>query len=101
MAYLTRWRLTLAAGLLREPESTVASVARPVGYGGAFALSEAFKRVRGVEPAGVPPGVRARGGTGPRRRRWCPGRGASPRAVRVRPRTPRAGTPWGNPARPS
>jgi AraC-like DNA-binding protein len=51
MTYLTAWRLTIAADLLREPEATVASVARQVGYGSAFALSTAFKRVRGISPA--------------------------------------------------
>ncbi|AYV32509.1 Xylose operon regulatory protein (plasmid) [Streptomyces sp. ADI95-16] len=50
MAYLTGWRLVLAADLLREPDATVAKVARRVGYGSAFALSTAFKRVRGVSP---------------------------------------------------
>lgn len=50
MAYLTGWRLALAADLLREPEATVASVARRVGYGSPFAFSAAFKRVRGVSP---------------------------------------------------
>ncbi|MGW7456919.1 AraC family transcriptional regulator [Streptomyces sp. NPDC054797] len=48
--YLTGWRLALAADLLREPDATVATVARRVGYGSAFALSTAFKRVRGVSP---------------------------------------------------
>jgi AraC-like DNA-binding protein len=50
MAYLTSWRLALAADLLRTPETTVAAVAHQVGYGTAFALSAAFKRVRGVSP---------------------------------------------------
>lgn len=50
MAYLTGWRLTLAADLLREPSATIGAVARQVGYGSAFALSTAFKRVRGVSP---------------------------------------------------
>ncbi|MEU9181148.1 AraC family transcriptional regulator [Streptomyces sp. NPDC048550] len=50
MAYLTGWRLALAADLLREPDATVATVARRVGYSSAFALSTAFKRVRGVSP---------------------------------------------------
>ncbi|MEC4019683.1 AraC family transcriptional regulator [Streptomyces sp. H27-D2] len=49
-AYLTGWRLALAADLLREPDATVATVARQVGYSGAFALSTAFKRVRGMSP---------------------------------------------------
>lgn len=50
MAYLTGWRLTLAADLLRQSEATLEAVARRVGYGSAFALSTAFKRERGVSP---------------------------------------------------
>ncbi|MFD7295299.1 AraC family transcriptional regulator [Streptomyces sp. NPDC059897] len=50
MAYLTGWRLALAADLLREGEATVAAIARRVGYGSAFALSTAFKREYGVSP---------------------------------------------------
>lgn len=50
MTFLTTWRLTLAADLLREPGATVDSVARQVGYGSSFALSTAFKRVRGITP---------------------------------------------------
>ncbi|OJF11627.1 AraC family transcriptional regulator [Couchioplanes caeruleus] len=50
MKYLTDWRMDLAADLLREPDTTVAAVARQVGYGSAFALSTAFKRVRGLSP---------------------------------------------------
>ncbi|BCB91250.1 AraC family transcriptional regulator [Phytohabitans suffuscus] len=50
MAYLTAWRLALAADLLREPDATLGAVARQVGYGSPFALSAAFKRVRGVSP---------------------------------------------------
>ncbi|MEO3889574.1 AraC family transcriptional regulator [Nonomuraea sp. B5E05] len=58
MAFLTGWRLALAADLLREPGTTIGSVARKVGYGSPFALSAAFKRVHGVSPqehrAGAP-----------------------------------------------
>lgn len=50
MNYLTNLRLALAADLLREPETTIGSVARKVGYSSAFALSAAFKRVRGLSP---------------------------------------------------
>lgn len=50
MAYLTGWRLALAADLLRDSEQTIAAIARRVGYGSAFALSSAFKRVYGVSP---------------------------------------------------
>ena len=51
MGYLTGYRLDLAADLLAEPDATLDSVARQVGYGTGFALSAAFKRVRGVSPA--------------------------------------------------
>jgi AraC-like DNA-binding protein len=50
MAFLTGWRLALAADLLLEPDATVGSVAHQVGYGSPFALSAAFKRVRGISP---------------------------------------------------
>ena len=50
MAFLTGWRIALAADLLLEPGATVGSVAERVGYGSPFALSAAFKRVRGISP---------------------------------------------------
>ena len=50
MTFLTGWRLALAADLLREPDATVGAVAQKVGYGSPFALSTAFKRVRGISP---------------------------------------------------
>ena len=50
MTYLTEWRLALAADLLRDPDATLDAVSRQVGYGSGFALSTAFKRVRGVSP---------------------------------------------------
>jgi AraC-like DNA-binding protein len=50
MSFLTGWRIALAADLLRQPGSTIASVAHEVGYGTPFALSAAFKRVRGMSP---------------------------------------------------
>jgi AraC-like DNA-binding protein len=50
ITYLTNWRLTLAADLLREPNATLEAVAHRVGYSNAFALSTAFKRVRGISP---------------------------------------------------
>jgi AraC-like DNA-binding protein len=50
MAYLTSWRITLAADLLRQADATIGAVARRVGYGSAFALSAAFKRERGISP---------------------------------------------------
>ncbi len=50
MTFLTGWRIALAADLLREPDATIGAVAQQVGYGSPFALSTAFKRVRGVSP---------------------------------------------------
>ena len=50
MTYLTEWRLTIAADLLRQPEATLDAVSHQVGYSNGFALSTAFKRVRGVSP---------------------------------------------------
>ena len=50
MAFLTEWRLSLAADLLLEPGTTVAAVARQVGYSTPFALSTAFTRARGISP---------------------------------------------------
>jgi AraC-like DNA-binding protein len=50
MSFLAGWRLTLAADLLREPNATIGSVARKVGYGSPFALSTAFKRFHGISP---------------------------------------------------
>lgn len=50
MSYLTGWRITLAADQLRATRDTVETIARRVGYANAFALSVAFKRVRGTTP---------------------------------------------------
>jgi AraC-like DNA-binding protein len=50
ISFLTGWRLALAADLLREPDSTIATVARQVGYSTPYALSTAFKRAYGVSP---------------------------------------------------
>lgn len=50
MTYLTAWRIDLAADLLVNSDATVDSVAHQVGYGSAFALSTAFKRIRGISP---------------------------------------------------
>ncbi len=50
MKFLTSWRLALAADLLCEPDATVGTVAYRLGYSSPFALSTAFKRVRGISP---------------------------------------------------
>ncbi|WP_433465303.1 AraC family transcriptional regulator [Spirillospora sp. CA-128828] len=51
LGYLTDWRMTLAADLLRDTRQTVAEVARQVGYQDPFAFSVAFKRARGRTPS--------------------------------------------------
>jgi AraC-like DNA-binding protein len=58
MAFLTGWRLALAADLLRETDATIDAVAHQVGYSTAFALSSAFKRAYGVSPKQHRTGVR-------------------------------------------
>jgi AraC-like DNA-binding protein len=50
IAFLTSWRLALAADMLRSTATTIATIAREVGYGTPFALSSAFKRAYGVSP---------------------------------------------------
>jgi AraC-like DNA-binding protein len=62
MRFLTGWRLAMAADLLREPDATLGSVARRVGYGSPFALSAAFQARAGREPAGAPDGRHRRPG---------------------------------------
>ncbi len=50
MTYLTRWRMTLAADLLAQPDTTVTAVSAQVGYASPFGFSTAFKRRFGVSP---------------------------------------------------
>ncbi|MGW1892891.1 AraC family transcriptional regulator [Streptomyces sp. NPDC002004] len=50
MAYLTWWRLTFAAALLRDTPDPLATIARRVGYGTPYALSHAFNREFGTTP---------------------------------------------------
>ncbi|MFB7462762.1 AraC family transcriptional regulator [Streptomyces sp. NPDC056224] len=50
MAYLTWWRLNLAATLLRDTGDPLSAVARKVGYGTPYALSHAFSREFGITP---------------------------------------------------
>jgi len=48
--YLTRWRMTTAARLLRTDSAPVASIAQQVGYTSEFAFAKAFKRDYGIAP---------------------------------------------------
>ena len=50
LAYLTRWRMELAARQLRETDDAVGAIARRVGYTSEFAFSRAFTRLRGRPP---------------------------------------------------
>ena len=49
-AYLTRWRMELAARLLRESEQPVGRISHLVGYTSEFAFSRAFTKHRGEPP---------------------------------------------------
>jgi AraC-like DNA-binding protein len=50
MHYLTRWRMQVAAGLLRDTPAKLAEIALDVGYDSEAAFSRAFKRVVGLSP---------------------------------------------------
>jgi AraC-like DNA-binding protein len=50
LAYLTWWRMVIAAGLLRGDDAPVETIARRVGYGSQHAFTHAFKRQYGVPP---------------------------------------------------
>jgi AraC-like DNA-binding protein len=53
MSYLTSWRITLAADQLTDTSDTLDTIARRVGYANPFALSVAFKRLRGIHPTAL------------------------------------------------
>jgi AraC-like DNA-binding protein len=50
LGYLTWWRITTAARLLRDTKAPLGSVATRVGYTSEFAFARAFKREYGVAP---------------------------------------------------
>ena len=50
MAYLTEWRLCLAADLLRDTSQTIDAIACQTGYASLFAFSTAFRRRFGQPP---------------------------------------------------
>jgi len=49
-AYLTRWRMDLAAQRLRDTDETVAAIARSLGYTSEYAFNRAFTRHRHTPP---------------------------------------------------
>jgi AraC-like DNA-binding protein len=57
--YLTRWRMQKAAGMLRDGHSTLAEIARQVGYESEAAFSKAFKRAIGTAPGAYRRAARA------------------------------------------
>lgn len=59
LQYLTGWRMALATEQLRDSGRTLAAIAREVGYSSEYAFSAAFKRERGVAPAGFRRELRA------------------------------------------
>jgi AraC-like DNA-binding protein len=50
LTYVTRWRMQVAAGLLRRETLSIGEVAARVGYESEPAFSKAFKRATGVAP---------------------------------------------------
>jgi AraC-like DNA-binding protein len=50
MAYVTAWRMAVAARMLREQTATLRQVAGRVGYESEFAFARAFKRTTGQAP---------------------------------------------------
>ena len=50
IAYLTAWRMCLAARRLRESDATVREIAHDAGYDSEFAFARAFKRATGSAP---------------------------------------------------
>ena len=49
--YLAEWRMHVAADLLATTDTSVATIARRVGYDSEEAFSRAFKRARGLSPS--------------------------------------------------
>jgi AraC-like DNA-binding protein len=52
LAYLTWWRMTVAARLLRDSDAPVSVIAAQAGYTSEFAFAKAFKREHGIAPGG-------------------------------------------------
>jgi AraC-like DNA-binding protein len=50
IAYLTAWRMSLAARRLRDGDATVRQIAQETGYDSEFAFARAFKRATGSAP---------------------------------------------------
>lgn len=59
MAYLAWWRMTTAARLLRDTDTSLPAIARDVGYSSPFTFSHAFKRHFGLAPGHYRSGKRS------------------------------------------
>ena len=53
IAYLTRWRMNIAASRLREENITAAKLASELGYQSEAAFNRAFTRIIGQTPGSV------------------------------------------------
>jgi AraC-like DNA-binding protein len=60
LQYLSHWRMTTAAKLLRESDESIASVAERVGYANPVAFTKAFARIQGIGPGAYRRGQRHR-----------------------------------------
>ena len=50
LSYLTWWRLSIGARLLRDTDAPLAAIARQVGYTSEFAFANACRREFGIAP---------------------------------------------------
>jgi len=97
LAYLTRWRLNLAARRLRDTDEPIAAVAGQVGYSSEYSFSRAFTRFHGEPPGRYRRRSRVSGATGflhsVRDRRSCPGRPGRYGRLQARQAGPAAASP--------
>jgi AraC-like DNA-binding protein len=49
-AYLTSWRMDLAARRLRDTDESAGAIARSLGYTSEYAFNRAFARARNMPP---------------------------------------------------
>lgn len=61
-AYLTRWRMDLAARRLRDTDDSLDAIAASVGYSSAYAFSRAFRRARSQPPGRFRANIRSEDG---------------------------------------